>query len=110
MMHTLKRLWNDEVGFVISAELVLVMTIGVLAMVVGLHSVAKSVAMELNDVANAIGTVDQSYSYNGLGKAGHCLVPGSAYQDGQDDCDCQAVIQPAPTPKTDPGAAGPESG
>ena len=32
----LKKLWNDEAGLIVSAELALVLTIGVLAMVVGL--------------------------------------------------------------------------
>ena len=36
----LRTLWNDEAGVVISAELVLVLTIAVIAMIVGLHAVA----------------------------------------------------------------------
>ena len=50
----LNQLWNDEAGFVISAELVLVLTIAVLAMIVGLSEVAVAVNTELNDISNAI--------------------------------------------------------
>jgi len=66
----MKNLFNafvrDEAGFVISAELVLVMTIGVLAMVVGLTAVRDAVTHELNDVSNAIGSVSQTYNVVGL--------------------------------------------
>ena len=43
MTHTFNALLNDEAGFIISAELVLVITIGVLAMVVGLTAVRDAV-------------------------------------------------------------------
>ncbi|VAX42661.1 hypothetical protein MNBD_PLANCTO02-517 [hydrothermal vent metagenome] len=98
----LRKLWNDEAGFVISAELVLVLTIGVLSMVVGLNAVAKSVTMELNDVSNAIGAVDQSYSYTGLYNShGNSAKNGSGFVDSQDECDCSVVYTPQPYPKTD---------
>ncbi|QDV19346.1 hypothetical protein Pan153_40110 [Gimesia panareensis] len=62
----MRALWNDEHGFVISAELVLVMTIAVLAMIVGLSEVAVAVNTELNDISNAIGALNQSYAYTGF--------------------------------------------
>lgn len=106
MLHTL---WKDEAGVVISAELVLVLTIAVIAMVVGLHAVAKAVTTELNDVANAVGTLNQSFGYLGLIKPLHAAVPGSAFVDRADACDCTPIIQPLPRPKVDNGR-GPESG
>ena len=87
----LKKLWNDEVGLIISAELTLVLTIGVLAMVVGLSEVAVAVNTELNDISNAIGALDQSYSYTGFQAFGNwkckSSVAGSRFTDGHDDCD-----------------------
>ena len=62
----LQKLWNDEAGVIISAELVLVLTISVLAMIVGLSEVAVAVNTELNDISNAIGAADQSYVYTGF--------------------------------------------
>jgi len=98
----LRKLWNDEAGFVISAELVLVLTIGVLAMVVGLNAVAKSVTMELNDVGNAIGAIDQSYIYTALVNShGNAAKSGSAFIDSQDECDCSVILTPKPSPKRD---------
>lgn len=109
MMRTLCALWADEHGFVLSAEMVLILTIGVLMMTVGLHAVSKAVVQELNDVSGAIGALNQTYKYDGLKKPGHAFVAGSAYMDTGDDCDCTEIIQIRPEPKFDNGN-GPESG
>ncbi|MFK7778781.1 MAG: hypothetical protein QM501_11805 [Gimesia sp.] len=86
----LNQLWNDEAGFVISAELVLVLTIAVLAMIVGLSEVAVAVNTELNDISNAIGSLNQSYAYTGFagtGEKNKSYYSGSKFHDGIDDCD-----------------------
>ena len=100
-MKILKALYNDENGFVVSAELVLVLTIGVLSMIVGLHAVTKSITQELNDVSSAFGAIDQSYQYRGLVKSRHAAMTGSGFSDSQDDCDCSIIIQPRPPVKFD---------
>ncbi len=56
----MRKLFNDEVGFVVSAELVLVLTIAVLGMVAGLASVQHSINAELVDLFHAFGVVDQT--------------------------------------------------
>jgi len=87
----LKKLWNDEAGLIVSAELALVLTIGVLAMVVGLSEVAVAVNTELNDISNAIGSLNQSYAYTGFQAKDNykmkSFVAGSAFTDAIDDCD-----------------------
>ncbi|HAW30629.1 hypothetical protein [Gimesia maris] len=86
----LNQLWNDEAGFVISAELVLVLTIAVLAMIVGLSEVAVAVNTELNDISNAIGSLNQSYAYTGFAGTGgknKSHYAGSMFNDAADDCD-----------------------
>ena len=62
----LNTLFRDEAGAVISAELVLVLTILVIGVIVGLSEVAVAVNTELNDVSNAIGALDQSYFFTGF--------------------------------------------
>lgn len=85
-MSVLKRLWADQAGFVISAELVLVATVLVIGLLVGMAAVRDSVTNELADVAGAIDDVDQSYAVGGI--VGHdALVGGSAYGDVDDFCD-----------------------
>ena len=90
MLH---KLFRDESGVIISAELALVLTIAVLAMVVGLSEVAVAVNTELNDVSNAIGALNQSYVYTGfkadVGAASKSksAYAGSRFTDDTDDCD-----------------------
>ena len=38
------QLYSDERGVILSAEIVLVMTVGILSMIVGLHFVAQAVS------------------------------------------------------------------
>lgn len=87
----LKILLNDETGFIVSAELVLVLTIAVLSMVVGLSEVAIAVNTELNDLSNAFGALNQSYAYCGFEACSaqkmKSFFGGSSYMDTIDDCD-----------------------
>jgi Flp pilus assembly pilin Flp len=90
-MNLFKALLNDEAGFVISAELVLVLTVAVLAMIVGLSEVAVAVNTELNDLSNAIGALDQSYAVSGFaavsGYKTKSFANGTHFTDRTDDCD-----------------------
>ncbi len=91
----LNKLWNDESGVIISAELVLVLTICVLGVIVGLSSVVVAVNEELQDVAHAIGSLNQSFGFTGFTgckKGGNPIsyTYGSVNTDGVDDCDCSS--------------------
>jgi len=90
------RLWNDQHGFIVSAELMLIATIGVLTMVVGLSEVAFNINNELEDVGSAFGKMSQSYSMNGT-KGHKGSSEGSQYKDGFDFCDGDCDIQPGST-------------
>lgn len=90
-MTMLTRFWQDEAGFVVSSELVLVATLLVLGMIVGLSEVRNSVVQELTDVAQTFGTINQSYSYNGV--TGHVSsTAGSTRVDLLDFCDAAADV------------------
>ena len=85
-MNIMNALKNDENGFVVSAELVLVGTICVLGMIVGLSELSFNVNQELEDVGSAIGNINQTYYYTlASGKKGE--VVGSTNLDFQDECD-----------------------
>ncbi len=89
----MKKLWKDEGGAVVSAELILIITIVVIGLVVGLKEVQAAVIEELNDVAAAIGSVDQSYSWDG--PVGCCsFAAGSAFEDLFDECDGEQAGAP----------------
>ncbi len=86
MTQLFTRLMNDEAGFIVSAELVLVASIAVLAMVVGLSEVALNVTNELEDVGSAFGSLNQSVHVKGLcGHGAH--TGGSCFTDRTDFCD-----------------------
>ena len=92
MTNIINTLINDEAGFIISAELVLVSTIAVLAMVVGLSEVAINVNNELEDVGSAFGALNQTYCLKGiLGCQGY--VSGTEFRDNIDHCDASGDIQ-----------------
>ena len=85
-MRLAKRLWNDEVGFVLSVELVLVATIAVIGLLAGITSVRDAVISELSDVAGAVQDINQSYQYFGV--QGHsAATAGADYLDDTDYCD-----------------------
>jgi len=86
----LKRLWNEEIGAIVSAEIMLVATILVIGAIVGLKSVRDSVVTELADVAQAIGNVNQSYSYSGA-SGHHTFTAGASFTDNFDFCDSGLV-------------------
>lgn len=97
MTRILTALHQDETGFIISAELVLISTIAVVGMVVGLAEVAYGVNEELEDVGSAVGQIQQSYCISGT--CGHkAHVCGSEfcdvfdYCDGQFDISCNSAI------------------
>jgi hypothetical protein len=86
---------NDNAGFIISAELVLISTIAVLALVVGLAEVSSAVNQELEDVASAFGSLNQSFSFEG--QAGcKASATGTHFDDFADDCDSQCDISCGP--------------
>ena len=95
---TIRNLWNDDAGFIISAELVLVATIVVIGMIVGLTSVRNQVVQELVDVGQAVGNMSQSYAYAGVAKKDMAYTDGAGYIDKADFC--QAQYQ---APGTSPG-------
>jgi hypothetical protein len=99
MSRLCTQFWNDEAGFIVSAELILISTIAVLSLVVGLTEVASGINQELEDVATAFGSINQSYKYHGLASC-KGQYAGSAFKDSSDDCDSEHDIvcdsKPAP--------------
>jgi len=103
MKNLALNLLNEESGFVISAELILISTIAVLSMVVGLSEVAYGVVQELEDTGSAFGSVNQTFRYTGLcGHAGS--IGGTCFTDLKDFCDNAGdVTGTAPTGENNHG-------
>jgi len=82
----LRRLWKEEAGAIVSAEIMLIASILVIGVIVGLKSVRDSVVTELADVAQALANVDQSYSYSAT-SGHHAFTAGGFFSDLPDFCD-----------------------
>ena len=89
-MKMFRRLWTDEAGFIVSAELVLVATMLVIGMIVGLTSLRNQVVQELTDLGAALGMISQGYEYTGTSKADStgtfAVTDGSGWDDLIDEC------------------------
>lgn len=66
MKTRFQALVNDERGFVISTELMIVATVLVIGLIVGIAHIRNQLVQELSDVGTAISNFDQSYSYTGV--------------------------------------------
>lgn len=86
MKTALIRLWTEDQGALIAAEIVLVASILVIGVIVGLAAVRDSIVTELADVAQALANFNQSYSFSGT-SGHHAFTAGAAFHDSADFCD-----------------------
>jgi len=80
MRNFMLKLWNEDRGALIATEWVFVSTIMVIGVVAGLKSVQQAVVTEMEDMANAIGSLSQSYSFSGTSGCA-ASTTGSRYSD-----------------------------
>ena len=88
MMNLLKALRQDEHGVILSTEIVIIGSLLVIGLITGLTCLQKSVNGELQDLAGAIGALDQTYSFSAhrkSGYAGQCC----AYTAGSSFTNCE---------------------
>ena len=109
----MRKLFNDENGFVISAELMLVITLMFCAAAVGWAAVRDALVNELNDVSHAIGAVSQSYNVTGFKKdkdtgKPHGQCSGFGFNDDADECDCKIIEYVDVCGKNDPSTGADE--
>lgn len=77
-MNLWKTFWKDEAGVILSAETVLLGTVGVIGATVGLSAVTQSVGDEMTDLARSLRSLDQSYHVEGV-KLGSAWTAGSSF-------------------------------
>ena len=94
-----RQLLRDESGLVITAELVMVVTVAVLGLVVGWGAVSAAMAEELEDVANMIVAVDQSWHVNGIAGCGN-----RSYSNAMGFVDTRDAVEVTATCSFDPSA------
>jgi len=72
-------------GFVLTAELVLIVTILVFGSIVGMVSMRDALNAEMGDVAESMGSLDQSYDFDGLVNGqSTATTAGSTWNDDAD--------------------------
>jgi Flp pilus assembly pilin Flp len=65
MKNALKKFWNDEAGFVVTVEMILVATVLVIGLVSGLTLLRDAILGELSDTAASFGNMNQGYAIAG---------------------------------------------
>ncbi len=81
MSKTLKK----QGGFILTAELLLLSLILVIGLIVGLVTMRDAITAEMEDTAEAIGQLDQTYFFEGMINAQDtATVAGSAFGDAID--------------------------
>lgn len=83
MKRTLKELWTNEEGAILSTEMMLYGTVGVVGATTGLSAFRDAVNTELGDLSRAIGSLDQSYCISPV-TGHHTYTAGSAFYDRAD--------------------------
>ena len=82
-MNTIRRLWHDQNGFVVTTDALLFGTILVLGSLVGLVTLRDHLVQELGDVGAALGNLNQSFSVEGF-DCDEGSVAGSSFADKSD--------------------------
>jgi len=104
----MRKLLNDEAGFILSAELMIIITLVTCCTVVGMVMIRDSLVQELGDVSEALGSINQSFNYRGVqadnttGDTVHATCSGSGFSDDIDDCDTKGVSFPVVCGRDDP--------
>lgn len=87
-MNVSKKVVNakkKQAGYVMTSELILLATLVVGGLTVGLTTMRDAVNAELEDVSEAIGSLDQSYAFDGMiNGEGSAEISGSGYIDAVD--------------------------
>lgn len=70
-----RRFVHDECGFILSAELMLVLSLVGTPVAVGFAVIRDGLVNEVNDLAHALGAVDQTFTIVGIQKSKAAKCP-----------------------------------
>ena len=103
MKNLLNRVWSEDEG-VLTFEWILLITVVVIGIVGGLSAVRDAVIMELGDVAEAMVSLDQSYTIlvpwsvgcDESGASDSCFVDEAVFGEGRGTNPGQGPVQDCP--------------
>ena len=87
MRQLARALWRDTEGFLVTAELIILVTVLVLGLFVGLNMLQSAAVSELTDVGDSLQSLDQSFQFPGLRslcvetESASAQTAGSAFTD-----------------------------
>lgn len=81
MVKLFRKFWADEAGFIISAELVLVITIMVIGLVAGLSTMRDALLSEMMGISGALTSLNQSYRIPAVIGPNGTAIAGSQFVD-----------------------------
>lgn len=85
-----RSLWQDEHGVILSTEIVIIGSVLVIGLITGMTTLQQAVNGEMQDLAGAIGSLNQSYCFSGQTStcryscSPKACVAGSSYTDCED--------------------------
>ena len=88
MQKLMLRLWKDDCGALIATEWVFVATILVLGSITGLVAVRQAVISQFAELANAVMTLNQGYSFSGQND--DCL--NGSFESGSEGSDLDIIL------------------
>ena len=91
MRDIIHHLVEDERGFIISSELVIIATILVLGLVVGMTILQTALIEEFTDVGRAVSSLNQSYRVSGFQSTGSGACRIKAWKGGSGFTDAGAL-------------------
>jgi hypothetical protein len=89
----LMRLWNEDAGFTLSSEALLIAAVCVLGLLVGVTTLRNSVVQEAGDFSISIGVMNQSFEYSGVSD-GAAESSGGLFSDTLDGSEYGAGTPP----------------
>ncbi len=66
MANVFSQMWNDDAGYIISTEMLLIFVILVLGLIAGMANLRMAIVNELTESGNAIMALNQSYTISAL--------------------------------------------
>jgi hypothetical protein len=85
----IQQLWNDELASVLTAEAIMLTTLLAIGIIVGATSYRDSAITEWADWAQAISTLNQSFSISSN------VTPSGSFTDNLDFCDTTTDVDTA---------------
>lgn len=85
------QLFRDDAGVVVTPEIIIIATVGLLSLIAGWNAVSNALASELGDIANSVSALDQSYSYRGIVAGAHARCSGGGFADSRQTFNVQPV-------------------